>query len=322
MLLKHEQQVHKTFQERGKYVDPITTGKGETRAYVDLKQLKTLWFNTGTLCNLSCENCYIESSPENDELSYISASEVQSYLTEIKQLNLGTERIAFTGGEPFLNPDMIEILSRVLSAGYPALVLTNAYRIMNRHKEALVELNQAYGANLSIRVSLDHYTSEVHESERGQRTFAATVKNIKWLFDEGFNVSVAGRSLTDETQEQALAGYQRLMDENEIGLKLQVGKNIVIFPEMDGQRDVPEITTDCLGILSVSPDDQMCATERMIVKRKGQDKPTVLPCTLLTYDHQFDLGTTLAASEKRVQLNHPYCAQFCVLGGASCSSTS
>lgn len=46
------------------------TAKGEDRAYVELTELETLWFSTGTRCNLQCKNCYIESSPANNELQY------------------------------------------------------------------------------------------------------------------------------------------------------------------------------------------------------------------------------------------------------------
>jgi sulfatase maturation enzyme AslB (radical SAM superfamily) len=49
-----------------KFRDPGLTAKGETRATVALRDLETLWFNTGTLCNLTCRHCYIESSPRND----------------------------------------------------------------------------------------------------------------------------------------------------------------------------------------------------------------------------------------------------------------
>ena len=94
----------------------------------------------------------------------------------------------------------------------------------------------------------------------------------------------------------------------------------VLFPEMDEQVEVPEITTACWGILDKSPSDVMCASSRMVVKRKGAAKPTVLACTLLPYDEQFEMGETLKEAEAPVSLNHPHCAKFCVLGGASCSA--
>ena len=93
----------------------------------------------------------------------------------------------------------------------------------------------------------------------------------------------------------------------------------MLFPEMDPAADVPEITEACWGILGKSPDSVMCASSRMVVKRKGADAPAVLACTLLPYDTQFELGATLAEASRPVPLNHPHCAKFCVLGGAACS---
>ncbi|MEM9735599.1 MAG: hypothetical protein AAF908_03220, partial [Pseudomonadota bacterium] len=71
--------------------------------------------------------------------------------------------------------------------------------------------------------------------------------------------------------------------------------------------------------LNKRPEDQMCATSRMVVKRRGAERPVVLACTLLAYDPQFELGETLKEASRPVALNHPHCAKFCVLGGASCS---
>src|SRR5664279_1375164 len=97
-----------------KFQDAHLTAKGEPRAHVDLKALETLWFNTGTLCNLTCRNCYIESSPRNDRLVYLTAAEVAKFLDEITAEKLGTGTIGFTGGEPFMNPDLIDMLEDVL----------------------------------------------------------------------------------------------------------------------------------------------------------------------------------------------------------------
>ena len=62
-----------------KFQDPAVTAAGEVRATVKLNDLRTLWINTGTLCNLTCRNCYIESSPTNDRLAYLSAAEVAQF---------------------------------------------------------------------------------------------------------------------------------------------------------------------------------------------------------------------------------------------------
>ena len=318
MLLK-EKEIAENFASRGKFVEEKTTGKGEDRAYVDLVKLETLWINTGTRCNLQCQNCYIESSPTNDELLFISKSEVDVYLDEIAELKLGTSNISFTGGEPFLNKDMLPILEECLTRGFEVLVLTNAYRAIDKYFDALKRLNSVHPNKLHLRVSLDHYSANIHEQERGPKTFDRTLKTIKKLTDWGFDVSIAGRSLANESRADALLGYQSVLNNYEVNLKVADGNNIVIFPEMSTSKDVPEITTACWDILGVHPHQQMCATERMIVKRKGTDHPVVLPCTLIAYDEAFEMGTTLKESFERVYLNHPYCAQFCVLGGASCS---
>ncbi len=305
-----------------KFQDPLRTAEGEQRAFVDLQSLETLWFNTGSLCNLSCDNCYIESSPHNDRLAYITAAEVGSLLQEIHDHQLSTKLIGYTGGEPFLNPEFLEILKLTLSNGFDTLVLTNGFRRIERFKAELLALKARHGAKLQIRISLDHHSSQIHEKERGSGTFTPTMKTAKWLFDNGFRLSIAGRAIEGESTELALLGYQRLLDEIGIGLDATKPENLVIFPEMDLHKEVPEITVKCWDILGKKPQQQMCASERMIVKRKGDAQPTVLPCTLLAYDKQFDLGSSLAGATTRVQLNHKFCAQFCVLGGASCSSTA
>src|SRR5215213_4507242 len=117
-----------------KFRDPLWTASGELRAQAALAALDTLWFNTGTLCNLTCVHCYIESSPRNDRLVYLSAAEVASYLDEIGALRLGTRLIGFTGGEPFLNPQLPEMLALVLERGFRVLVLTNAMKPMHKMK--------------------------------------------------------------------------------------------------------------------------------------------------------------------------------------------
>ena len=93
----------------GKFKDPFTTAKGESRASVALTNPQTLWFNTGTLCNIECENCYILSSPSNDALVYIKTAEVEDYLDQLSTRKWGVTEIAFTGGEPFMNPDMCDM---------------------------------------------------------------------------------------------------------------------------------------------------------------------------------------------------------------------
>jgi uncharacterized radical SAM superfamily Fe-S cluster-containing enzyme len=305
-----------------KFRNPLRTAKGEPRASVALTHLATLWFNTGTLCNITCRNCYIESSPRNDRLAYLTVAEMRPYLDEIERDRWGTQEIGFTGGEPFMNPQIIAMLEECLGRGFRTLVLTNGLRPMQRHKPKLVDLNRRYGKRLMIRVSLDHYTADRHEEERGLGTFAPTRDNLVWLATRGFNVAVAGRTMWGESAIDERAGFARFFAANAIPIDANDPGALVLFPEIDATADVPEITTSCWDILGKSPAAVMCASSRMVVKRKTADRPAVLSCTLIPYDAAFELGTTLAEAARAVPLNHPHCAKFCVLGGASCSAHS
>ena len=302
-----------------KFQDPILTAKGEKRAVVALTKLQTLWFNTGSLCNITCVNCYMDSSPKNDDLAHLSLNDVTPYLDEIKAEGFGVEEIAFTGGEPFMNPNLIAMLDQVLSRGFKALVLTNAMKPMSHKREVLLNLQKRFGSELSIRVSMDHYSKKRHEQERGANTWAPMIDGLKWLSNNDFNLAVAGRTCWGETDALARTGYATLFKKENISIDAHLPASLVLFPEMDAKSDVPEITVSCWEILGVAPEKMMCATSRMIVKRRGADRPVVVPCTLLPYDTRFELGHELAQSAKNVHLNHPHCAKFCVLGGASCS---
>lgn len=305
----------------GKFSHPDWTARGEPRAKVALGALRTLWFNTGTLCNIECRNCYILSSPSNDDLAYLTLEDAEAYLDEIASHGLPTEEIGFTGGEPFMNPDILAMIEASLARGHRVLVLTNAMRPMMRprNREGLVRLTGRFGAVLTLRVSLDHYTAARHDAERGTGSFEATLAGMRWLRDQGIAMAVAGRSLWGETEAMARAGYAALFRAERFAINAADPAQCVLLPEMDETVDVPEITTACWGILGKHPDSVMCASARMVVRRRGAARPAVLACTLLAYDPQFELGATLAEACGPVALNHPHCAKFCVLGGASCS---
>ncbi len=311
-----------------KFSDPDRTAKGELRARVALQRLDTLWINTGTLCNITCRNCYIESSPTNDRLAYITAAEVAVFLDEARQR--GTREIGFTGGEPFLNPDFETMLTQALEQGFGALVLTNAMSPMQRPgvKMWLLALRQRFQARLTLRVSLDHYSEALHDAERGSGSFAKVVEGVDWLADHAFRITVAGRTCWGETEAAGRTGYAALVAARRWPIDAASASDLILFPEMDASADVPEITPSCWSILKVNPDAMMCASSRMVVKRKGAAGPSVLPCTLLPYDKRFEMGATLAQADHAdggvfdrgsVKLAHPHCSRFCVLGGGSCS---
>lgn len=301
-----------------KFKDPHITAKGEVRAFVEFKGYKTLWFNTGSLCNIECVNCYIESSPTADHFVYLTHNDVTPYLDEL----LNPIEVGFTGGEPFLNPHVIRLCETVLERGHDLLILTNAMRPMMRPRvqAGLLDLNRRFPGKMTLRVSLDHFSRAGHDAERGEGAFVKALLGIDWLAENGFIMHIAGRATFADSDASARAGYRTLIQERNWPINANDPTALMLFPEMDERVDVPEITTACWDILSIDPGAMMCSTSRMIVRRKGEAGPRVLACTLLWDDTQFDMGATLQEASQTVSLNHPHCAKFCVLGGASCSA--
>jgi sulfatase maturation enzyme AslB (radical SAM superfamily) len=315
---------------RAKFRDPDWTANGEPRARVALDELRTLWVNTGSLCNIECRNCYIESSPTNDRLVYITAREVSGFYEEIAATQLPVAEIGFTGGEPFMNPDIIAMMEDALARGFSVLILTNAMQPMVRPRvlAGLLALRDSHRDQLTLRVSLDHYTKERHEEERRPGTFESTIAGIDWLSWAGFKIALAGRTCWGESEADARKGYAALIKSRGWPIDASDAASLVLFPEMDAREELPEITEGCWSTLGKQPSQMMCASSRMVVKRKGVDRPVVLPCTLLPYDPAFEMGSTLTEAARAdggmfekgaVKLCHPYCAEFCVLGGGSCS---
>lgn len=305
-----------------KFQDPLVTAKGEKRASVFFKDLKTLWFNTGSLCNIECANCYIQSSPTADHFVYLTPEDMAPYLDEIDALGYGPVEIAFTGGEPYMNPHCLRLSEMALERGHELLVLTNAMKPMMRPRvqKGLLDLRDRFGDKMTLRVSLDHFSREGHDGERGDGSFDIALKGMRWLTENGFKLNIAGRAMFAESEEAARAGYAELIKTQDWNIDAYDPMATLLFPEMDESVDVPEITVACWSILNVHPDSMMCASSRMVVRRKGEDKASVLACTLLWDDPQFETGKTLTEARGPVKLNHPHCAKFCVLGGASCSA--
>ena len=299
-----------------KFKNPKFTADGSDRAFVEAEKIKTLWFNTGTLCNIECKNCYIESSPKNDRLVYLTFDEVKNFIDEAIEKNLGTQEIGFTGGEPFMNKDIIKMIEYSLSKGLKTLVLSNAMKPMLNRVEEIKKVNHK---NLTIRVSIDHYEKSKHEEIRGKNTYDIMMKGLKWLDENDFSYALATRLLWNETEEELRKNFGIFVKNNHLKLNTNSKQELVTFAEMDESVDTPEITTSCWEILKKDPKDIMCSSSRMIVRKKGLKKPSVIACTLLPYDEEFDLGQTLTNSLQKIYLNHKHCSKFCVLGGSSCS---
>jgi MoaA/NifB/PqqE/SkfB family radical SAM enzyme len=253
-----------------KFKDQKVTADGSNRAFIEARYIKTLWFNTGTLCNIECKNCYIDSSPKNDSLAYLTFEEVKSFIDEAIDKNLGTNEIGFTGGEPFMNKDIMKMIDYSLRKGLKVLVLSNAMKpMLNRTKE-LIKLNHS---NLTIRVSIDHYEKEKHEEIRGKNTYDVMLQGLKWLNKNNFNYTLATRLLWNEKEEDLRKNFGTFIKNNDLRLDTNSPKELVTFAEMDEKIDTPEITTSCWDILNKDPNDVMCSWSRMVVRKKNSKKP-------------------------------------------------
>ena len=307
---------HMQYLTKKKFKNPLTTADGSKRAFIQAEKISTLWFNTGTLCNIECHNCYIESSPKNDRLVYLTFEEVKKFIDEAINKNFQTKEIGFTGGEPFMNKDILKMISYALENNLKVLVLSNAMKPMQNKAEDLLKLKNP---NLTIRVSIDHYEKTNHEQIRGKETYDVMLKGLNWLNNNNFKFALATRLLWNQSEDHLRKNFQVFIKKNNLNLDAFSKQQLVTFAEMDEKVDTPEITTDCWGILNKDPNDIMCSWSRMVVKKKGSQIPKVIACTLLPYEDEFDLGDSLTNSLQKIYLNHKHCSKFCVLGGSSCS---
>ncbi|HYN21319.1 MAG TPA: radical SAM protein, partial [Thermoanaerobaculia bacterium] len=172
---------------------------------VELQSLDTLWFQVGgTVCNLACTHCFISCSPTNHTHEMMGRAEVESYLGEA--VRLGVREYYFTGGEPFLNPDMEAILEATLRIG-PATVLTNGLLLDSARCARLKALERGSEYSLDFRVSLDGYSAESNDPIRGEGTFARILVGIRNLATAGLNpvitvTEVCEQAGTDEGKER------------------------------------------------------------------------------------------------------------------------
>jgi hypothetical protein len=304
-------------QERAATATPLPAAP-KPDAQVALERLETLWFNTGTLCNLACKDCYIESSPRNDALSWLSLGAVHALLDEAAQRHPELREVAFTGGEPFMNPQIMEILETALDRDLRVLVLTNAMTPLRHHLPALRRLA---GQDLHLRVSLDHYTEAGHTALRGPRAWGPALEGISALLDAGFAPSIAARFNPAEEDEAATrAGFADLFQAQGWDIDAFNEQHLVLFPEMSVPAVFPGVSAAAWAALHPRGADAMCRTSRMVVQRKGAPDVSIVACTLLPFEPRFELGHTLAEAARPVTLDHPHCARFCVFGASSCMS--
>lgn len=297
--------------------DWYKTPTGESRGYIIPHALDELWFHTGTRCNLECGFCLEGSSPDSKRLQGPKFEEVKPHIDQA--LALGVKQFSFTGGEPFLLKDIIDILAYA-SQHRPCMVLTNGTAPLIKRFEALKALADSNDSKhpISLRISLDSADSQSHDAGRGQGNFALAVAGLKKLHDAGFKVSVARHMAADENSEQVTKQYQDLFALNGLPQDL----NIVAFPDFlppGSIADVPHISTHCMVTYQTEQQRQsyMCSNSKMIIKK--DDQMQVYACTLVDDDPDYHLANSLAESmQERISMKHHRCYS-CFAHGASCS---
>ena len=300
--------------ETGERDDWLFAPSGVARGYIQPHALRELWFHTGTACNLSCPFCLEGSKPGDGRLDRVTLRDLQPWIDEA--VEIGVEQFSFTGGEPFIVKDFVNIL-RYASDRRPCLVLTNGSdAVLKRlhHIDRLLSSTRS----ISFRVSIDFPDANRHDAGRGEGNYLKAWLALAALHQRGFSVSIARQMEAGEDTPSVETQFRATM--REFGLPDAL--RIVAFPEFSTPGKplvVPEITEHCMTTYhdSTSRAQFMCAFSKMLIKKNGRMR--VYACTLVDDDEDYDQGGQLTASlGKRVMLKHHRCFS-CFSQGSSCS---
>lgn len=290
------------------------TPSGDPRGYIDPHALSELWFHTGTACNLECPFCLEGSKPGDTRLDRITLADVEGLMREAAEI--GVEQFSFTGGEPFIVRDFVNIL-RFAADLKPCLVLTNGTDpVLKRLQQIATLSDTAHPVN--FRISIDWPDAARHDAGRGTGSFAKSLQAMVELQKLGFGVSLARQMEPDENTAAVDAAFQTLVQK----AGYQGDIRIVAFPDFatpGAERAVPDVTEDCMRRYQDETSRQafMCAFSKMVIKKDGRMR--VYACTLVDDDERYDQGSNLrSALTERVMLAHHRCYS-CFAYGSSCS---
>ncbi|MEX1123355.1 MAG: radical SAM protein [Balneolales bacterium] len=283
---------------------------------LELESLDYLWFQVaGTLCNLMCKHCFISASPTNDAFGLLSLEAVQEKLEESVQY--GVKEYYFTGGEPFINEDMIPILRSAMCYG-PSTVLTNAIPITQDMAFEMAEIEQESIYSLEFRVSLDGFNAEMNDAIRGKHTFRRTIEAIQRLVKAGFlPIITTVMTWPEHKHEEVMAGFLKtLKDVGYTRPRLKMLPMIKLGGEEQrtgGYTDTEEVTNDMMAGFDTT---QLICSNSRVISDKG-----VHVCPILLNAEDSLLGGTLEEGIKPYKLKHKAC-YTCYMNGAICSNPS
>ncbi|MBV9874049.1 MAG: radical SAM protein [Verrucomicrobia bacterium] len=246
-----------------------------------------LWLYTNFDCNLHCDYCCVRSSPKAPRRE-LGLARVQQIVTEAAALGVG--EFFLTGGEPFLLPDIAQILV-ACTAVAPTTVLTNGALFGGRRFEALRSVRHD---RLTLQISLDSPTPEIHDLHRGKGTWERALKAIELARAEGFRVRLAATVSTDEQAEE----FERFLDARQIGEKDRVIRRIALrgfaIKGMAVARAdlVPEVTITADGVYwhPVGADDP-----DLLITRNIFPLAEAFAAVRRAFEHESEHGRRLAS---------------------------
>lgn len=283
---------------------------------VAVESLDDLWFQVaGTLCNLTCHHCFISCSPKNDSFRFLTIDEVRRRLEE--SIELGVKEYYFTGGEPFLNPDMVAILIETLRYG-PATVLTNGTVLKSEWLEKLKLAVDSSVYSLEFRVSIDGFSAETNDPIRGEGTFERAVKGVLKLVDHGFlPIITAARTWSDDKEQEVVSSFSEMLKAAGYSRpRLKILPTLQLGAEEErtrGYNATERVTEDLLQDFDLG---QLVCNHARIVSDRG-----VHVCPILIESEDSVLGQTLSEAMRPFQMRHGAC-YTCYQFGAICSNVS
>lgn len=297
------------------YVTLVTpdTPRGPTYPLQPLHHLDQVWIQVaGTLCNLSCRHCFVPSGPGIERHALMPRESVRAHVAEA--LALGAKEFYFTGGEPFVHPEMIEILADTL-ADAPATVLTNGTLFTRRLLERLRGLAGASRFALEIRVSLDGPDAASHDAFRGGGSFARTLEGLRACEAHGLLPIVTVTRQADEPALALRARYVAMLRASGIArprLKLlpmfRLGREADRSGGYAASESLAGVATDEIAAATLQ-----CGSCRAVTSRG------VFVCPLLVDEPAARMGATFADALGPFELRHGACLT-CHVTGMTCAN--
>ena len=220
-----------------KFKDALVTAKGEQRAHVALRTLETLWFNTGTLCNLTCQQLLhrILAAQRSPGLSHGRRGRRLSRRDRARRPRHQADRLHRRRAVHEPRP--------AGHAGGRAVARLQGDGADQRHEaDAQDEARPARPAGTTWPQPHDPRLARPLRAgpctRRSAARGAGSRPSTAWSGSRqtGFDVHVAGRRFSEETEAEVRAGYARLFAGLGITIDAARPGALVLFPEMDATR--------------------------------------------------------------------------------------